>query len=130
MDKHIKYILGFVILLIVLTYLITQIFIPAYRSYQGVCSPKDFEKAGAVVVGRTILNLSDNTIIVEIHDGTIKTIKHEYCHVKQITRKIKLSHSCIYPLQKIGNEIECYLAEDLPDVLYEGLYGINPADKL
>ena len=130
MNKELKIGIGVGILVLILSYLILQVFIPAYRSYQYACLPEKFEETTWKVAGLTTFDPDTKEIKVEIYQITAEVIKHEYCHVTQLKRKIWLSHSCTYPLQIIGSEIECYLAEDLPNKLYETLYGINIEEEL
>ena len=115
----------FVIILLIITTL--NIFIPSIQSIQSVCFPEIAKEKGINILATTkeITNESGEKEIIVTYfvKPSLKTIKHEQCHVEQSHRKITFSSSCSNLIGKFMRENECYLAEKLPNKIYENFYG-------
>jgi hypothetical protein len=129
--KFFVYLLVFVVLLFLsVNVLYRQILLPSYASVTSVCFPENIPK-NFVEMGSTsyAFNTTTNktTIIVKINNNDTKLLKHEYCHVSQFTRKLTWRNGCnnINLLGKYLGEVECYIAEELPNSVYEQLYKYN-----
>src|SRR3990167_7289749 len=107
--------------------LVFNVFIPSIGSVQAVCFPERAEEKGITLLAQTeeITNESGDTesIVTYFVKPSLKTIKHERCHVRQHERKIKFSASCSNLIGKFMRENECYIAEKLPTQLYKKIYG-------
>lgn len=111
-------------------YLKDMIFEPAYMSYASQCIPHGEQIAldnGYFSVGQTSYNSVTGNISVEIDADYAKTdtdntvLRHEYCHVSQFRNK--RAFSCFFSIGNYINEVECYIAEYLPDDIYVRIYG-------
>ena len=114
--------------LFLLAYLLTTIiFIPAIHSVQLACYPEKAEENGITSSAQTTSFVNKTTneteIIIEyFQEPTLRITKHEFCHVAQTKRAIWFSPSCSYPIQKFYREVECYIAEELPNKLHNFIY--------
>jgi hypothetical protein len=100
--------------------------IPAYESYAYVCHPEKINMSNYVVLGQ--LNTTNDKITLTINeeiesdsDLYNEVYKHENCHLTQVIRGYP-SRMCEDPIQKYFSEVECYIAEDLPDFIYYQIY--------
>lgn len=115
--------------------LIFNIFIPAHYSLVQSCLPKDvssqiLRNAGYYTTGSAVATLENNTIknitittspkLEDYPKEKLQVLKHEYCHKKQMLKDTSIS--CNKPQGMYLKEVECYIAQYMPDVLYEKLY--------
>jgi hypothetical protein len=98
-------------------------FYPAYMSHVANC-PSNINVTqflldrGYRVVAETNVSTSEVTYFEPIVD--IKTIKHEFVHIKQKERGASMS--CFFPIDYL-NELEAYVGEDLSDEKFIKIYG-------
>ena len=105
----------------------------AHLSYVDSCIPESLtaiQNIGVSRAGQTIQTINKTTgeketsinILVppEFPEERLKTIKHELCHDVQL--KHSRVFSCLTYLPRLSNEIECYIAEDLPNEEFEEKY--------
>ena len=120
-------IIGTIILVLIASLFVIEIFIPAIHSVQIVCYPEIAEENGIKANAQTTTILNKTTgekeiIVKYFTEPTPKITKHEFCHVVQNERKVWFSASCTYPIAKFYREAECYIAENLPEGLYKIIY--------
>lgn len=132
------------LLTVIVSYSYTKIE-KANNSYISACVPganEKLENKGIVTAATTSIGFkyqnitneeTNKTIIkkvidkdsikVKVEDGfyNIKVLKHEYCHVKQY--KKEFVPTCNQRILKTTSELECYIAEDFPDFIYNKIYG-------
>lgn len=103
----------------------------AKLSVNAVCFPEKYDNKSIITLGETVKKINPETkkseIILKIYSKDIKVLKHELCHVHQMNRKITYRYDCegfgIFGFY--GMEIECYSTQELPNWLWEKIYGYD-----
>lgn len=69
------------------------------------------------------LNGKDLVIQIILNNNDTKTLKHELCHISQLSNGRQFSSlSCKHLNKKLFSEFECYMTQFYPNWLYENLY--------
>jgi len=100
----------------------TSIFIPANVSYNLACASQeeiDILLESYVIEGS--VETKEDEIIVTIFVEDEDVIKHEWIHVKQL--ESDRIYSCSHKILRTMNEIEAYFMEDVPNPIYNLIYG-------
>lgn len=123
--------LGWVATIILIIVLITEVIIPAYNSYTVSCEIERNSDTELIILGSATYNHSTQEIEVKISEGLsdgkrLETIKHELIHVDQFKRGF--IPTCNTPLLVIISEMEAYIGEELPNPIFEFIYGVDLSD--
>lgn len=101
---------------------------PAFISVISVCAPEDIaekqlEDSGFVLAGQFTAGRGvDPEILIFVSDPLVPL--HENCHQTQFDEG--RLNSCALIVNKYIDEVECYIAQRLPEPLYTIRYGVPP----
>lgn len=101
---------------------------PAYLSVVSVCAPEDIAEEqttdkGFVLAGQFTAGGGVDPEI-KIFVPSPQVAKHENCHQTQFEEG--RLNSCVLIVNKYIDEVECYIAQRLPDSTYIIRYGVPP----
>jgi len=119
-----KLVIILTVLFVLFVLLYRPIFYPSYLSVVSACYPDAEVLKNVTVIGKTIVCYNEsgieNITIILYSDDQIYA-KHEHVHVAQAT-----SHrlfGCNNIIFAYLNEVEAYLMQNLPDNIFEWIYG-------
>ena len=122
MNNNFKFLLITLILLFFLNinYLYEKIYAYPHASVEMVCNP--IHSNTTREFGASTIFKENNITVIFYEKPTDTLIKHEWVHIQQSRRPIWFSFSCKYPIQKHITEIEAYVAQDLPNNIFDFIY--------